>query len=294
MTGMRPLDPIGIWSRQLRFGDPVEALEAAAELDELGFAALWIPDVGGAVLETVERLLGATSNAVIATGILNVWMHDPVVVAAGHARLDREHSGRFLLGLGISHAPLIDADEPGRYRRPLATMSAYLDVLDENTPADHSPARVLAALGPRMVALAGERTLGVHPYLVPVEHTALVREALGPERLVAPELSVILEPDPQRGREIARKDLVPYFGLPNYTNAWRRLGFTDADLAAGGSDRFVDAIYALGSSDRIAERLREHREAGADHVCLRVVTAHPDDAERLPRAEWRELAAVLR
>jgi probable F420-dependent oxidoreductase len=290
---MEALGPIGIWSRQLRFGDPDEAVEAAAELDELGFAALWIPDVGGPVLEAVERLLETTRKAIVATGILNVWMHDPADVAAGHARLDREHSGRFLLGLGIGHASLVDADEPGRYRRPLGTMREYLDALDEHAPADHQPARVIAALGPKMVALSGERTLGTHPYLVPVEHTALVREALGPDRLVAPALSVVLEQDPERAREIARRDLALYLGLPNYTNTWRRLGFGDGDLADGGSDRLLDALYGLGTVEQVAGRLREHQTAGADHVCVRVITAHPDDAERLPRAEWRMLAAAL-
>jgi probable F420-dependent oxidoreductase len=220
-------------------------------------------------------------------------MHDPVEVAAGHARLDREHAGRFLLGLGIGHASLVDADRPGRYRRPLGTMREYLDALDEHTPADHRPARVIAALGPKMVALAGERTLGTHPYLVPVEHTALVREALGPERLVAPALSVVLEPDPERAREVARRDLALYLGLPNYTNTWRRLGFGDDDLAEGGSDRLLDALYGLGTVEQVVGRLREHQSAGADHVCVRVITAHPDDSERLPRAEWRTLAAGL-
>jgi probable F420-dependent oxidoreductase len=220
-------------------------------------------------------------------------MHDPAGVAAGHARLDREHSGRFLLGLGIGHASLVDADQPGRYRRPLSTMREYLDALDEHAPADHRPARVIAALGPKMVALSGERTLGTHPYLVPVEHTALVREALGPDRLVAPALSVVLEPDPQRAREIARRDLALYPGLPNYTNTWRRLGFGDGDLADGGSDRLLDALYGLGTVEQVAGRLREHQTAGADHVCVRVITAHPDDAEHLPRAEWRTLAAAL-
>ncbi len=147
---MEALGPLGIWSRQLRYGDPAESLEAAAELDELGFDALWIPDVGAPVLDTVEALLAATRGAAVATGILNVWMHDPVEVAARHALLDERHPGRFLLGLGIGHAPLVDARQPGRYRRPLATMRAYLDSLDGHAPAGTAPARVLAALGPKM------------------------------------------------------------------------------------------------------------------------------------------------
>ena len=177
-----------------------------------------------------------------------------------------------------------------RDQRPAAK---YLDALDGEAPTGPRPARVLAALGPKMVALAGERTLGVHLDLVPVEHTRLVCRALGADRLVAPELSVVLERDPPRAREIARKDLGVYFGLPNYTDSWRRLGFTDADLAAGGSDRLVDALYGWGSPEQIADRVREHHRAGADHVCLRVVTAHLDDAVRLPRKEWRELASAV-
>jgi probable F420-dependent oxidoreductase len=281
------LGPIGIWGPELRFGDPVESLEAAAELEELGFGALWIPDVGGPVLESVERLLRATSSVMVATGILNVWMHDAAEVAAGQTRLEREFPGRFLLGLGISHAPIVDADEPGRYQRPLATMREYLDALDAARPEGR---RVLAALGPKMLELARERSLGAHPYLVPVEHTAFAREALGPDRVLAPALSAVVEADPSAASAIAREDLETYFRLPNYTNTWRRLGYGDEDLAGGGSDRLLDDLYALGSPEQIAGRLRAHREAGADHVCVRVVNRH---APRLPRAEWRELAAAV-
>ena len=290
MTRLPELGPVGIWSPELRFGDPAETVDAAAELDELGFGTLWIPDVGGPVLESVERLLRATPRTKVATGILNVWMHEAVDVAEGQERLERDFAGRFLLGLGISHAPIVDADQPGRYRRPLATMREYLDALDAATAESSRPARVLAALGPKMLELARDRTLGSHPYLVPVEHTAGAREALGPDRLLAPALSAVLAQDPGAARAIAREDLATYLQLPNYTNAWRRLGYGDADLASGGSDRLLDSLYALGDAERIAERVREHREAGADHVCVRVVNAA---APRLPRAEWRELAAAL-
>ena len=290
---MQDLGTVGIWSRQLRFGDPVESLEAAAELEELGFGAQWIPDVGGPVLEAVTGLLEATRRVTIATGILNVWMHEAADVADGQARIHREHPGRFLLGLGISHAPIVDAEEPGRYRRPLETMRAYLDALDAHAPSGQRPARVLAALGPKMIELAAERTLGIHPYLVPVEHTRRAREALGAGRLLAPALSVVLDPDRERGRGIARRDVGVYFGLPNYVNAWRRLGFTDADFAGGGSDRLIDSLYACGTAESVARRVEEHHEAGADHVCLRVVTYHADDATRLPREEWRRIAEVI-
>jgi probable F420-dependent oxidoreductase len=288
------LGRVGIWSRQLRYGDPAEALEAAAELEQLGYGTLWIPGgEGGPLLETVGDVLAATTRVAVATGILNVWGHDAFDVAAGHARLDAEHPGRFLLGLGVGHAPIVDATQPGRYRMPLSAMRSFLDELDANAPAGQRPARVLAALAPRMIELAAERTLGAHPYLVPVEHTREVRRGVGPEMIVAPELSVVLDADVERARDIARRDLELYLGLPNYTTTWRRLGYGDADLTSGGSEALIDALYALGSSERIAARIREHLDAGADHVCLRVATSHPDDAVRLPREEWRALAPAV-
>jgi probable F420-dependent oxidoreductase len=302
------LGSIGIWSNELRFGDPGKAVEVAAELDELGFGALWIPDIGGPVFERAGLLLGAAGRAVVATGIVNIWMHDAGDVAAAHARLDLEHPERFLLGLGIGHAhqdvgailepaerermeldfaALAEAQDRGGYGRPLAAMRAYLDALDESAAPGSTPARVLAALAPRMVALAGERTLGVHPYLMPVAHTRLVREALGPEPLVAPELTVTLQHDRALAHASAREDLQLYLRLPNYVNSWKRLGYDDAELTAGGSDRLIDALYAWGSAEEIARRVREHHEAGANHVCLRVV------GQEWPLAEWRELAGLL-
>jgi probable F420-dependent oxidoreductase len=247
---------------------------------------VWIPDVGGPVLDAVERLVRATRRLTVATGILNVWMHDAAEVAARQARIERDHPGRFLLGLGISHASIVDAERPGRYRRPLATMRSYLNALDEVAAGP----RVLAALGPRMLELARERTLGAHPYLVPVEHTRFARETLGPDRILAPELTVVLERDPRRARALARADLQLYLEMPNYTNTWLRLGYDESDLAGGGSDRLVDALYAWGTLERIGERLREHREAGADHVCFRVVRT---SSEGFPRDDWRVLAAAF-
>jgi probable F420-dependent oxidoreductase len=281
----------GIWARELRFGDPNEAVEAAAELEDMGFSALWIPGGGGGdVLDCVETMLAATKSATVATGILNVWAHEPADVAATEARLDAAHGGRFLLGLGVGHARLVDADTPGRYTRPVETMAAYLDSLDAHTPPHTSPTRVLAALAPRMVALAGRRTAGVHPYMTTVEHTRWVRGELGTEAIVAPALGVVLAGDLDRARAEARLDLALYLTLPNYARTWLRLGFTDGDLADGGSDRLVDALYGLGSAGRVAERVHEHLDAGASHVCLRVVT---NQLERLARDEWRALAAAL-
>jgi probable F420-dependent oxidoreductase len=290
------LGPIGIWSRELRFGDPGEAREAAAELEELGFGTLWIPGGGGGddLMRVVEDQLGETRSACFATGILNVFGHDPADVAREHARIDAAFPGRFVLGIGIGHAKFLDAHRAQRSQRPLEVISEYLDELDRNAPDGTQPARVVAALGPRMVELAGERTLGVHPYMVPVEHTAFVRDVLGPVPLLAPELSVVLAEELADARARARQDLALYLQLPNYTTVWRRLGYGDADLADGGSDRLVDALYALGSIERIGERVRRHLDAGADHVCLRVVTNAPmEGVERIPREEWRELAPLV-
>jgi probable F420-dependent oxidoreductase len=288
---VRPLGSIGVWSRELRFGEPAQVREAASQLEELGYSTLWIPGgTSGPLLDRVEDALGATRHVVVATGILNVWMHAAGDVAATQARLDETYPERFLLGLGISHAPLIDSKEGLTYRQPLATMRAYLDALDRRAPPGSRPARVLAALAPRMVALAGERTLGAHPYLVPVAHTAWIRGELPAGAIVAPELTVVPDPDPARARELARRDLSLYLSLPNYVRTWLRHGFVDDDVAAGGSDRLIDALYAHGPMERIAERIGEHLDAGADHVCLRVVYA---GEERMPLPEWQALANAL-
>jgi probable F420-dependent oxidoreductase len=286
---MTEITGTGIWSASLRYGDPAEVGEAAAELEELGYSALWIPDVGGEVFEAVERLMAATKTATIATGILNLWMHAAEETADAHARLTAAYGDRFLVGIGVSHAALIDAGEPGRYRKPLAAMAAFLDGLDA-APKPLAPSkRVLAALGPKMLELARSRSGGVHPYNVTPEHTALAREALGPFGLVLPEQAVALTTDPDRARTFGRDHLTHYFALPNYTNNLRRLGFGDADFAAGGSARLIDALVAWGDVDAIAARVREHRDAGADHVCIQVI----GDEGLFPRTAWRELAPAL-
>jgi probable F420-dependent oxidoreductase len=279
----RGLGRIGIWSIELRFGDRGERSEAAAELDELGYGALWIP--GGfddAVLGDVADLLAATRRAAIATGIVNIWKQTPADVAAWwRGRPSAEH-GRTMLGIGVSHAPLIGS----AYANPLGTMGRYLDGLDAaGLPVQ---ARCLAALGPKMLDLARDRSAGAHPYLVSPDHTARARERLGPAALLAPEQGVILETDPARARDIARAALGPYLNFPNYVNNWRRLGFSDEDVA--GSDRLIDAIFAWGSLDQIARRVAEHHAAGADHVCLQVLHA---DTPALPRQAWRDLASAL-
>lgn len=287
---MPSLTGTGIWAAPLRYGDPAMAADAAAELETLGYAAVWIPDVGGDVFASVENLLRATTSLTVATGILNLWMHEAQEAASQHARLTQTHGRRFLMGIGVSHAPLIDQAEAGRYTKPLAHMRAFLNGLDAGTPPVAVEDRVLAALGPKMLALAGERTAGTHAYLVTPEHTAVAREALGPGKLIAPEQAVVLEADPAVARAIARSHLAIYLGLPNYTNNWKRVGFTDDDIAAGGSDRLVDAFVAWGGVDAIVERVQAHRDAGADHVCVQVLNSQPQD---LPLVEWRALAPAL-
>lgn len=284
------LKGVGIWSSQLRYGDQGEAGEAAAELDELGFTALWIPDVGGPVLDSVANLLGATRNTVIATGILNLWMHSPDDVATRFARLTQQYGERFLLGIGVSHAPLIDAQEPGKYRKPLAATSAFLDGLDNADTPVPAQSRALAALGPKMLSLSAERSRGAHPYLSTPEHTARAREVLGDGPLLMPEQTAILTTDRDTAREIGTPWLRGYLAMPNYANNMLRSGFTHDDIESI-SDRLFDALIAWGDEEAVLGRVREHQSAGADHVCVQVLLA---DQKVFPREEWRRLAAALR
>ncbi|MDL4814354.1 LLM class F420-dependent oxidoreductase [Actinomadura opuntiae] len=284
------LSGVGVWSQQLRYGDAAEAAEAAAELEELGFRALWIPDIGGPVFDAVGNLLAATREAVVATGILNLWMHAPEDAAASFASLTAEHGDRFLMGIGVSHAPLVDASEPGRYRKPLAAMGAFLDGLDQADRPVPRESRVLAALGPKMLGTAAKRARGVHPYLVPPEHTRLAREAVGDGPLVLPEQTVILCSTRDEARAIGTSWLGAYLGLPNYAGNLLRLGYTEEDVASV-SDRLFDALIAWGDEEAVRRRVDEHRAAGADHVCVQVLTA---DQNAFPREEWRRLASALR
>ena len=283
------LTGVGIWSSQLRYGAPAESAEAAAELEELGYTALWIPDVGGAVFDAVDNLLTATTHTVIATGILNLWMHTPVDVAASYARLTTAHGDRFLLGIGVSHAPLIDAGEPGRYRKPLAATASFLDGIDATDQPVPVDRRVLAALGPKMLSLAAHRAGGAHPYLVTPDHTHQARAALGDGPLLLPEQTVILTDDGDEARKIGTDWLRAYLALPNYANNLLRSGFSPDDLAQV-SDRLFDAIIAWGDEEAIMRRVSEHFAAGADHVCLQALSADPT---AFPRDQWRRLAAAV-
>lgn len=282
------LGRIGIWSMELRFGDPVATAAAATELDELGYGTLWIPGaMGGELLNDIDRLLAATKQATIATGILNIWKHEAHAVATWWHALTPEHKARFLLGLGVSHGATVGA----AYSKPLSAMKDYLAHLSgEGLPAENM---CLAALGPKMLELARDQTAGAHPYLVTPEHTAIAREALGAGPLLAPEQGVVLESDRARARDIARPYVKGYGQLENYANSWRRLGFSEDDIA-NTSDRLVDALFACGDADVIAERIDAHFAAGADHVCLQVVGATPGNMDvNAVLPAWRALAKAL-
>ncbi|GAT11136.1 LLM class F420-dependent oxidoreductase [Mycolicibacterium novocastrense] len=281
---------VGIWSSQLRYGDQGEAAEAAAELEDLGFTALWIPDVGGPVLDSVEHLLSATRQVVIATGILNLWMHEPAEVAARYAALTESHGERFLLGIGVSHAPLIDSKEPGLYRKPLAATRKYLDAIDATPQPVPVANRVLAALGPKMLELAATRAGGAHPYLVTPDHTRYAREQLGEGPLLLPEQTVLLTTDRDEARSVGTDWLRSYLALPNYRNNLLRTGFTEEEVETV-SDRLFDAIIAWGDEQTVLSRVQQHLDAGADHVCVQVLTADPRE---FPRDQWRRLSRALR
>lgn len=283
----------GVWSGAFRYGPREQFAEAAAEVEELGYTAIWVPDAGGDDLfGALEAVLAPTSRITVATGILNLWMHEAKEVGSEYRRLVAAHGDRLLLGIGISHAPLIEQLHPGAYTRPVARTREYLeaiDAADESVPADR---RVLAALGPKMLALSAELAGGAHPYLVTPAHTARAREALGSGPLLAPEQGVILETDPEKARATARAALALYMQLPNYVNNWRRDGFTEQDVTAPGSDRLVDALVAWGDDEAIAARIKEHRDAGADHVCIQVLT-DPSEMTVFQRDTWRRLAPAL-
>jgi len=278
---------IGLWSLEMRFRDPGEVSEAAAEIDELGFGTLWIPGgLDDAVLGSVDLLLANTSRLTIATGILNIWKHQPRDVATWFNALPADRQGRVLLGLGVSHGPLIGE----AWKKPLAATRGFLDGLDQaGMPRDNL---CLAALGPKMLELSRDRTSGAHPYLVTPEHTATARKILGPGKLLAPEQGVIFERDPAKARETAREALTTYRDLPNYRNNWMRLGFSLEDVDQL-SDALVDALFAWGGIEQVVARVAAHRAAGADHVCLQVIQGSMGGELSAVRSACRELADAL-
>ncbi|MBV9917009.1 MAG: LLM class F420-dependent oxidoreductase [Solirubrobacterales bacterium] len=274
------LGQIGIWSSYRPFGIE-RAGEAAKLVEQLGYGAWWVG--GSPHVPDVRPVLEATSTLVAATGILNVWINDPAETAAAAAALRADFPARFMLGIGIGH-PEATSD----YSRPLTTMRAFLDGLDASPAPPPVEERCLAALGPRMLDLAGERTGGAHPYFVPVEHTRFARDQLGSGKLLAPELACVVDTDPVRARAVAREYAKLYLGLRNYTQNLLRFGFSEVDVARGGSDALIDAVIPQGSAEQIAEVVRAYLDAGADHVCLQ-----PLGEEGIPRESWTALSKVL-
>ncbi|WP_051167769.1 TIGR03620 family F420-dependent LLM class oxidoreductase [Actinoplanes sp. N902-109] len=268
---------------------PRAAVEAAIELEELGYSRIWFSaGFDDVIPHRFRELLDGTSRIGVATGIATIWHTSPAGVAAFTEDAERAHPGRFLLGLGASHAVLVDGDGTA-YRRPYTKMVEYLDALDAAGIAPER--RVLAALGPRMLELSRDRSAGAHPYFTTVEHTAEARTAIGPHRLLAPEVAVVLDPDPTSARATARQYTTGYLTLPNYTNNLRRFGWTDADFADGGSDRLVDAVIPWGTAEQVAAALDKHYRAGADEVAIQVLNG--GDATTFPAEAFRALAREL-
>jgi probable F420-dependent oxidoreductase len=285
---------VGIWSMALEAQPLFVAREAVAELDELGFPALWLPEaLGKEVMSHAALLLAATRRMVVATGIANLWARDATAMVNAQRTLTEGFPERFLLGIGVSHTPTV-ALRGHTLVSPVQATRDYLAAMDATRYFGAAPAaplrRVLAALGPRMLTLAAELTEGAHTYTVPVEHTEQARRRLGPGPLLIPEQKVVLVSDPADARRIGRATISRLFRLPNYAGNLRRLGFADMDFADGGSDRLIDALVAWGDVEDVRRRVKEHLDAGADHVALQVITADPT---ALPLREWRELSALL-
>jgi probable F420-dependent oxidoreductase len=266
-----------------------EPLDAAAELDELGYHRLWFSaGFGSGVPARFAEILDATKRIGVAPGILSVWHATPAEAAEFTAAAERAHPGRFLLGLGASHAPIVEAGGVD-YRKPYTKVVEYLDELDATDPLVRPEQRVLAALGPRMLKLSAERSLGAHPYFVPAEHTAEARAILGPKPLLAPEVAVVLDPNAETARAAARRYMARYLQLPNYSQNLRRIGYTDEDLLNGGSDRLVDVLIPWGDVDKVVAGLERHYAAGADEVTIQVLT----DVPGYPADAFRQLAGAL-
>jgi probable F420-dependent oxidoreductase len=284
----------GIWTFNLDLVPSSQATEHVAELEELGFGAVWIPEaVGRDPFTAAALLLRGGQRIVVATGIASIYSRDPMAAAAAQKTLAEAYPDRFLLGLGVSHQPMVEGIRGHNYDKPYTAMKEYLDRMDGAifmaAQPTSPPLRVLAALRPRMLRLAAEKANGALPYFVPPEHTAFARETMGEGPLLAVEQAVVFETDPTKAREIARSHTSIYTGLPNYTGNLTRFGFEDEDFVPGGSDRLIDAVVAWGDMATILERVQAHRDAGADHVCIQVVDGHSAP----PIETWRALASAL-
>ncbi len=289
---MTTLGRIGLWTTALDALPISRAREQVAELDEQGWGALWFGEAyGREALTAAGMYLGATRRMAVATGIASIYARDAVATSSGARTLAAMHPGRFLLGLGVSHAPLVERMRGHSYGKPVTAMRKYLQAMDEAPYAvarDEPPApRVLAALGPKMLQLARDHALGAHPYLVTPDHTAQARQLLGPGAVLAVEQAVVLDEAAWQGR--AHWHLEIYTGLPNYRESWRRQGFEKDDWIRGGSERLKDAMVARGEQGA-RDRVQQHLDAGASHVCVQVLGADPFD---VPVEDWRRLAPVL-
>jgi probable F420-dependent oxidoreductase len=290
-----PMGRVGLWSADFDLQPMTKAQEAIAEVEEMGYCAVWVPE---AVLRepfaSTALLLSATKKIVLATGIASLHARTAQTMNAGWKTVTEAFPDRFVLGIGVSHAPMVTGVHKGAYDKPYSTMVEYLDAMDSGlyfSPAPSTtPRRVLAALGPKMLKLAAERANGAHPYFTPAEHTAFARSTMGKEAFLAPEVAVVLETDATKARAIARGFMKTYTGLPNYANNLKRFGF-EHDEIVGQEDRLVDAIVGWGTTDTVVARIKEHFDAGADHVCIQVLT---DATGTLPMRQWRELAEATR
>ncbi len=275
------LGPVGVWSFALQTHPAAIEQAAAATYEDLGYRAAWFPESIGSkeAFSHAAVLLAGSPRIVVATGIASIYARDAAAMASGARTLAEAYPDRFVLGIGVSHAPSV-AKRGGTYGKPLETMTFYLDAMDAadwtGPSSAERPPLLLAALGPRMLDLAAERADGAHPYFVPVEHTRIARERLGPDPVLAVEVTAVLETDRPASREIARAFARRYLDSVNYANNLRRLGYTDADIETA-SDRLIDDIVVQGDADAIAGRVREHLQAGADHVCLQLRAADPTD-----------------
>jgi probable F420-dependent oxidoreductase len=282
---------VGIWTGMFDTVPSSEAQRWAQQLEALGVTTVWIPEtVGRDPLITATLLLSATTTLKVATGIINIYARDAVTMANAQRTLEEAFPGRFLLGLGVSHEHLVNRVRKHDYAKPYSRMVDYLAGMEQAVfravGPEQLPPTVLAALGPKMLRLAGEQAAGAHPYLVPPEHTATARDILGAGPLLAPEQMVVLDTDLDRGLETGRKGLAVYLRAPNYLNNLRRLGFDDDDFANGGSDRLVHAIVAIGGVEPAVARVQAHLDAGADHVAVQTLTG---DLSKPPLGEWKTL-----
>ncbi|HEY8493749.1 MAG TPA: LLM class F420-dependent oxidoreductase [Myxococcota bacterium] len=289
---MSVLGRIGVWT-WLDMVPASQAVDFARDVESWGYSALWLPEaVGRDPFVTISFLGAHTQRLVFATGIANLYARDPMTMKALAQTTGELTTGRFVLGIGVSHSHLVTGVRGHAYGKPVTTMRHYLDAMDKALFRAVGPPApvpiVLAALRPRMLALAAERAQGAHPYFVTPEHTARAREILGKDRILAPEQKVLLCTDPAKARAVARSYMRIYTGLPNYQNNLKWLGFDDSDFVDGGSDRLVDAIVAWGDEDAIRRRVREHFDAGADHVCIQPL--HPE-GQPVPHREVLELLA---